>query len=376
MGRSKALEGADVTSVNRRLQRAAACLVQKQFDRTTGRSTAAYCISMDRGYGNIQAQQRLWNEDGIYSNAIMADNRVGLPRRWLAEVAKDLKCPSSCNHKPDAAGCTKYMWTVMNKPPFELNVWQDSKLIISYGNFFSSSRAGVLSRGNSGSKSSYSVWTPESIFHYNIEGRSATDSADQARRKLAMAERRIERAGQKGMAFVFDIAFSNGAIIQRMLQPQDTKMHTLETKYTKVKFCLRWASAVLASPSTRYRRQQRRVTSRASSRARTPSSVSPVPQKSQSSEVLNMQQHHNLVDLYQEARESGESAKKVKGRPRKKKKALQYGRGQCGEVDTRGNFHKCGLKGAPKRTSYFCEHCRKFYHLKCFFKTHFCRLMQ
>lgn len=51
-----------------------------------------------------------------------------------------------------------------------------------------------------------------------------TDSGDQARRKMAMSERRIERAGQKGMAFVFDIAFSNGAIMQRMLQPADTKI--------------------------------------------------------------------------------------------------------------------------------------------------------
>lgn len=261
---------------------------------------------MDRGYGNIAAQQRLWEEDGIYSNAIMQGNRVGLPRNWLAEISNDLACDKKCTHKPDSHGCRKFMWTVVHKHPFELNVWQDTKTIISYGNFFSATRAGLLSRGSSGSKSSYSVWTPESIFHYNIEGRSATDSADQARRKLAMSERRIERAGQKGMAFVFDIAFSNGAIIQRMLQPADTKLSKLETNFTKVKFCLRWASAVLTEASfSRYRRHNRRKTSRASSTGRTPSSALP-SRPTQSSEDMSMQQHHSLVDLYETASSEGE----------------------------------------------------------------------
>lgn len=40
------------------------------------------------------------------------------------------------------------------------------------------------------------MWAPESIFHYNVEGRSATDTSDQGRRKLAMAERRIERVAE------------------------------------------------------------------------------------------------------------------------------------------------------------------------------------
>lgn len=77
---------------------------------------------MDRGYGNLAAQQRLWEEDGIYSNSIMQDNRKGLPRRWLADVKKDLtSCPKQCQHREGDSECRKFMWSVMNKPPFELN---------------------------------------------------------------------------------------------------------------------------------------------------------------------------------------------------------------------------------------------------------------
>ena len=46
----------------------------------------------------------------------------------------------------------------------------------------------------------------EGIWHYNIEGRSATDGADQQRKKLNLAERRIVRAGPKGILCALDIA--------------------------------------------------------------------------------------------------------------------------------------------------------------------------
>ena len=51
-----------------------------------------------------------------------------------------------------------------------------------------------------------------------------------------MAERRIERAGHKGIAFVFDILFSNGAIIKKELQPESTKRSVLDTNFTKVRW--------------------------------------------------------------------------------------------------------------------------------------------
>ena len=198
-----------------------------------GVSTSNYCLSLDRGYGHIGAQQ-MAKAKGVYTNAMMVDNRVGLPRQFLADTRKLLECPAGCNHQEDNDECTRYTWTVLNKDGFELCMWQDSKLIISYGNFFSASRCGELSRGSHGSKNSYHVWVPESIWHYNIEGRSATDGGDQMRRKMAMAERRITRAGHKGIAFVFDIAFSNGAIAWRFMQPRTTSRSKLDKTYTKV----------------------------------------------------------------------------------------------------------------------------------------------
>ncbi|KAL1528350.1 hypothetical protein AB1Y20_009704 [Prymnesium parvum] len=185
---------------------------------------------MDRGYGHVAAQQSLWINDGIYSNAIIQANRLGLPRQFIEQVRADLdSCSTRCTHKPDERDCRKFMWTVVHKDEFETTLWQDSQLIISYGNFFSGIRAGLmLHRGAAGDKESYAVWVPESIFHYNIEGRSATDSADQVRKKLSVAERRTERAGPKGIAFVFDVAFTNGSILQRMLQPEGMKRSKLD----------------------------------------------------------------------------------------------------------------------------------------------------
>mmetsp|Transcript_1131 Transcript_1131/g.1783 ORF Transcript_1131/g.1783 Transcript_1131/m.1783 type:complete len:174 (-) Transcript_1131:86-607(-) len=156
-------------------------------------------------------------------------NRVGLPRELISQVAADLAdCPAKCNHKPEANGCRRHMWTVVHKEGFELVMWQDTKLILTYGNFFSGTRAGLLSRGAHGDTESFSVWVPEPTWHYNIEGRSATDGGDQARKKLSIAERRIERAGVKGISFVFDILFTNGAVIQRMLQPSTTSIAKLD----------------------------------------------------------------------------------------------------------------------------------------------------
>mmetsp|Transcript_31616 Transcript_31616/g.78761 ORF Transcript_31616/g.78761 Transcript_31616/m.78761 type:complete len:148 (+) Transcript_31616:129-572(+) len=131
------------------------------------RQPATASRSLDRGYGHLTAQQRLWEEDGIHTNAMVQIDRVGLPREFLRQISRDLEsCPAKCSHKPDAVGCRKFRWTVCHRGDFEVCAWQDSKLILSYGNFFSSIRAGLLSRGSHGDKDSYSVWAPESIWHY------------------------------------------------------------------------------------------------------------------------------------------------------------------------------------------------------------------
>lgn len=210
-------------------------------------STANYCVSLDRGYGHVSAQQAAARM-GVYTNSMMQTNRIGIPRNYLEEVKKVFDgCPQGCSHGPGAHDCRKFNFTMCHKlsptpdaegaaaAPWELCLWQDSKLIISYGNFFSGSRCGELTRGSYGSKESYAVWTPESIWHYNVHGRSATDGCDQLRKKVNLVERRIVRAGHKGITFVFDLAFTNATIMWEWLQRDEYSRSVMEQKFNKVR---------------------------------------------------------------------------------------------------------------------------------------------
>lgn len=206
---------------------------------------------MVRGYGHVEAQEQL-AEMGIYSNSVMQVNRVGLPRMYLVELARDLaKCPSlstgrmikgkktyECDHSPTTESCRKYNFTFLHKQSshpaedgamgavWELSLWQDSALIIGYSNFFSGSRCGELARGTHGSKESNMVWAPEGIWHYNVQSRSATDGADELRKKLSLGARRIVRAGHKGVTFVLDVALTNAAIMWQFMQPKKQHLFT------------------------------------------------------------------------------------------------------------------------------------------------------
>lgn len=209
-------------------------------------STANYCVSLDRGYGHIEAQ-RAAAEMGIYTNAMMATTRVGLPRAYLQELEDSMKqCPPDCSHAPNAKGCMKFTYTMCHKEStnpdaagaagsaWELSCWMDSQLIVSYGNFSSGSRCGELGRGSHSAKESYSVWAPESVWHYNVQGRSATDGADQLRKKMNLSERRIVRAGHKGTTFAFDLAFTNATIIWEWLRRETATRTQLDKDFNKV----------------------------------------------------------------------------------------------------------------------------------------------
>lgn len=50
-----------------------------------------------------------------------------------------------------------------------------------------------------------------------MQGRSATDSHDQLRKKLSLATRRVVRSGTKGILFAVDIAMTNGHIVHNFL---------------------------------------------------------------------------------------------------------------------------------------------------------------
>lgn len=212
---------------------------------------------MDRGYGHLEAQEAT-AELGIYTNALMVFNRKGIPRNYLAELRNNLSTcnpgagpnAASCTHGPDAVDCRMYMYTMLHKhssnsgaagaegADWELSCWQDSELIASVGNFFSGARCGLLARGAYKQVHSYSVWAPESIWHYNVQGRSATDGADQLRKKLSVAERRTVRIGHKGINFVFDLALTNAAIMWRFVhEAAGEERWKLDNKFNKVSTC-------------------------------------------------------------------------------------------------------------------------------------------
>mmetsp|Transcript_7682 Transcript_7682/g.11647 ORF Transcript_7682/g.11647 Transcript_7682/m.11647 type:complete len:249 (+) Transcript_7682:451-1197(+) len=212
----------------------------------------------------------------------------------------------------------------------------------------------------------------------NIEGRSATDSADQARRKLALAERRIERAGHKGIAFVLDVALTNGHVMKRWLQPEGN-MVKLHQQHTKVKFCMRWGNQVL-SQATSYRRRLSKNL-RAARLAQAPSACSLLTYRTPSggsSSTAGLAEHHILVDLYKATalEAAAQKAKRSRGRPKKVEHPPSFGRGYCGVYNSQGVFAKCGLPDHSDRTSLFCQTCRQYYHLPCFMQQHFCRYMK
>lgn len=195
---------------------------------------------------------------GIYSNSVVVLDRAGLPRKYLKELADDLsQCPKvrlshgsklvDCPHGQGNEECRRYCFTALHKQShvqaegaagagWEVSAWQDGQLIVSYSNFFSTSRCGLISRGAHKSRHSYSVWAPEPIWHYNLLGRSATDGCDQQRKKMSIAERRIVRAGVKGISFVFDLMFTNASIMWNFVNRDVTSRAQLDKKFSKVCF--------------------------------------------------------------------------------------------------------------------------------------------
>lgn len=260
-------------------------------------------------------------------------------------------------------------------------MWMDTKLVLSYGNFFSAGRAGLLGRGAHGDTASYHVWTPESIFHYTMEGRSATDSSDQSRKKMSMAERRTVRAGHKGILFVFDIAFTNGAAIKKFLQPTALPRAQLDTKFTKVLFCQRWALSVINKmASAPFRRRVPPLLRAARLSAASDSSLFQAAQSQISSDACQMIGQHVLTDQLHLKKEiaSDKIAKRKRGRPPKEEsRRLQVHHGVCGTYNyVLGKFVPCAKRNLPKTSRLFCNQCNRYYHLPCFFDTHFCKFMQ
>ena len=381
-GWSKRSAGKDHHSVKARLMRAIQCLMD-DADAEEPTSTAGYCVNLDRGYGHVDAQQCA-KDAGVHTNTVMQLNRVGLPRQWLLEIKKLLGAcqgigggddddddddaggaaapPPKQRQKggcstPKAEDCNKFSFSVVHKGDWELQVWQDSKLIVCLTSFFSGTRAGLLARGSHSSKFSYEVWAPEGIWYYNVEGRSATDGNDQERKKLAIAERRCVRYGLKGMHFVFDLAFTNGAIISRGLAPDDlpkSDQHLL----TKVSFVLAWA--------------QEQFDHRTPARKRTPvgmcilqaAATNSADYANPASAHVMQRTEHELVNCGSVVRKLGFRTCKTPQGPKKRK------------CIPNGACYYEGCQEDTKTTQLRCGSCKDgkgaFFHLPCFFATHRC----
>lgn len=170
----------------------------------------------------------------------------------------------ACKHAPNDSECNMFCWTAVHKGEVELVLYQDSKLIINLSTFFSSERNGFMARGSHKSSKSYKVYAPESIIHYGEKGRGATDGDDQQHKKLCISERRVVRAGTKGILWVIDRAITNAHIIEKDLAPESISAGKFKNLYTKVSFCLRWADSIFRTgrPSARPLRAARRLAQR------------------------------------------------------------------------------------------------------------------
>ena len=312
-------------------------------------------------------------------------NRRGLPRAWLALMKKELgKCQGAtdnideeedggdqaapppakrakgaCTHGQGAVDCNKFCYTVVNKGEWELEVWQDSKIIVCLTNFFSTERAGTLARGAHGSSISYSVWAPEGIWYYNVEGRSPTDGNDQERKKLSLAERRILRYGPKSGLFAVDLAFVNGSIMEDWLAPANLSANQ-RARLTRVSFALAWASEVFDAVKPLRERSPVGMCIMDATATNSAELLSPA-----SAHVMKRAEHE-LVDGSAVTRALGFRTCATTQGP-KKRKAVPYG--VCG-------YGQCPKPGGVATSQLRCGSCRDgkgaYYHLACFHRCHRC----
>ena len=279
------------------------------------------------------------------------------------EPAAKRRKKGACKHGPDDEECNRFRFTSVHKGEWELQLWQDSKLIVCLTNFFSGERAGLLARGSHKSKVSYEVWAPEGVWHYNVEGRSATDGHDQKRKLVCLSERRCQRLGTKKMLWGVDLAITNGSIIEEEIGQAAQLEPKEQAKLTKVNFALGWAQEIF--DRTKPMRQRT-----------TPGMCIMQAQALNSSEFCTpssahvmARTEHELCDMGVQTRNNGfRTCKKAQG-PKKRKRIPN---GECCYTGCPGEEG-----GLAKTSQLFCPSCRAdgkggYYHLGCFHRVHRC----
>ena len=265
----------------------------------------------------------------------MQINRIGLPRRYLQWLVKQLLCPRGCQHAVDDASCNRWRWTVLHKDVWELHVWSDGrKVVCALTSCCSGTR--VTSVVRQVGRRTYEAECPEAIGLYGIFGRGGTDGGDQERVRLGLARRRRLRQGTKGALFDFEIGLVDGVAGVRLKRAE---------RQTVFDFALEFSNEVLDGVTTRRRggsmaaELAAQKATRAQGRAHVPECFS---------------------EELKRSKRSGESASEARAR---------RGHECC-------NSPNCGA-GEPDRPHYYCDGCRReregcngWYHWKCFWEHH------
>lgn len=319
---------AGVNSIQSPLQRA--CSVLQPH---TGQ-----CIWTDRGYGNLQAMQ--WAADnGFHVTSMMQADRVGLPRRYLAALKRQMVCPKKCTHEASMGHCKRWAWTVLHKGHWELEIWSDgASLVLGLSSCTSATRCVELAR--TVRRETRLPLCPMGIGLYNLFGRGPTDGGDSQRKRLSLACRRRQRQGPKGALFDGEIGFVNGAILASELRSGHVTVWDFADEYS---------TEVLTSVS------MRRVTPAAAVAAA----------QANSSGTRAQEYAHTPIDFTSECsrqkRIGGSSVNAKRGRACCERKL-----GSCNNDN-----------GEPKRPRLFCPGCKHerkdcsgWYHVSCYWKRH------
>lgn len=212
---------------------ASRCVSKLRLQRATSvlRPGVGHCLWFDRGVTSLAALDWL-HSAGFHGSGVVQKNRIGIPRRFLAWLAKEMTCPAGCTHDLTASRCKRWSWTVLHKGELELQVWCDvNAVVVLLTHCTSATRLVPLTRQVR--ETTYVALAPEGIGFYNFFGRNCTDGGDQQRRRLSLAARRQERQGPKGALFDFEIAMVNGMVIAEALRGAEVTVWDFGVEYAR-----------------------------------------------------------------------------------------------------------------------------------------------
>ena len=307
------------------------------------RSNVNHVLWIDRGLADM-ASLHAALAAGVHATAIFQHDRIGVPRRFIAGLKKQLKCPRKCNHGVNAsAGCCSHRWFIMHKGEWELAGWWDgANLITSLSSCCSGTR--LMWRARTVNRQTCWVLCPESTARYNHYGRHGTDVGNQKRKRLGVAARRQLRVGPKGALLDMEMA---------MVDADDIWRHCKGDSGDPWEFAEAYSNEVLRAESMRLR-------SNADQQSVVAAGGSCCGSGTRSSHVAV-----DFLALAARKRRAGDAD------------AEQYpNRGHsCCEAPN------CA-PGEPKRPRLYCADCARhrpncngWYHLECYFRCHKCELL-